>query len=125
SLRYRRRARSVAAMTDLPHALRERLASGHELLWPEVVERRQSRDGTVKYLFRLPDGATIESVFIPEERRRTICISTQAGCPLKCAFCLTGIAGSERNLKPWAILGTVAKVMDEARRAGGSVPRVG
>src|SRR5207247_2574823 len=64
---YRRRARSVAEMTDLPHALRERLASGHELLWPEVGERRQSRDGTVKYLFRLPDGTTIESVFIPEE----------------------------------------------------------
>jgi 23S rRNA (adenine2503-C2)-methyltransferase len=71
-------------------------------------------DGTVKYLFRLDDGATIESVYIPEERRRTLCISTQAGCPLRCAFCLTGIAGYKRNLKPWEILGQVAVVMAEA-----------
>jgi 23S rRNA (adenine2503-C2)-methyltransferase len=62
------------------------------------------------------NAATIESVFIPEERRRTICISTQAGCPLKCAFCLTGIAGYKRNLKPWEILGQVATVMEEAPR---------
>ncbi|HVR70671.1 MAG TPA: 23S rRNA (adenine(2503)-C(2))-methyltransferase RlmN [Vicinamibacteria bacterium] len=110
---YRRRARSLVEMTDLPRPLRERLAAGHGLRWPEVVERSRSADGTVKYLFRLDDGATIESVYIPEERRRTICISTQAGCPLKCAFCLTGIAGYKRNLKPWEILGQVAEVMAE------------
>jgi 23S rRNA (adenine2503-C2)-methyltransferase len=81
-----------------------------------VVERGTSRDGTIKYLFRLDDGATVESVYIPEERRRTICISTQAGCPLKCAFCLTGISGYKRNLKTWEILGQVATVMDEAPR---------
>ena len=67
--------------------------------WPEVAERALSRDGTRKFLFRLEGGATIEAVYIPEEERRTICISTQAGCPLKCAFCLTGIAGYQRNLK--------------------------
>ncbi|HEV7501866.1 MAG TPA: 23S rRNA (adenine(2503)-C(2))-methyltransferase RlmN, partial [Vicinamibacteria bacterium] len=65
----------------------------------------------------LDDGATVESVFIPEERRRTICISTQAGCPLKCAFCLTGIGGYQRNLETWEILGQVAVVMQEARSA--------
>jgi 23S rRNA (adenine2503-C2)-methyltransferase len=111
---YRRRARSLDEMTDLSRALRDQLAAGHELRWPEVVERSRSIDGTVKYLFRLDDGATIESVYIPEERRRTICISTQAGCPLKCAFCLTGIAGYKRNLKAWEILGQVATVMAEA-----------
>ena len=68
----------------------------------------------MKYLFRLQDGATIESVYIPETSRRTICISTQAGCPLKCAFCLTGIAGYKRNLKVDEILGQVATVMAEA-----------
>ena len=100
-------------MTDLPKALRERLAAA-----PRACAGRRSRsarvsaDGTIKYLFRLDDGATIESVYIPEERRRTICISTQAGCPLKCAFCLTGIGGYKRNLKPWEILGQVATVMD-------------
>jgi 23S rRNA (adenine2503-C2)-methyltransferase len=111
---YRRRARSLAGMTDLGKGLRARLAATHEVRWPTVAERAQSTDGTVKFLFRLDDGATIESVFIPEERRRTICISTQAGCPLKCAFCLTGIAGYKRNLKPWEILGQVATVMEEA-----------
>ncbi|HEY2941588.1 MAG TPA: 23S rRNA (adenine(2503)-C(2))-methyltransferase RlmN [Vicinamibacteria bacterium] len=114
---YRRRMRDVAAMTDLGKGLRARLESAFEVRWPEVAARDVSRDGTIKYLFRLDDGATIESVLIPEERRRTICISTQAGCPLKCAFCLTGIAGYKRNLKPWEILGQVATVMDEAPRA--------
>lgn len=145
---YRRRARELAAMTDLGKGLRARLESGFEIRWPETASRDVSRDGTIKYLFQLdneqrgadslrperlggerearggvltsadtpPNATTIESVFIPEERRRTICISTQAGCPLKCAFCLTGIAGYKRNLKPWEILGQVATVMEEAPR---------
>jgi len=111
---YRRRVRAIAEMTDLTKGVREALAATHDLRWPEVVERGHSRDGTIKYLFRLDDGATIESVYIPEDRRRTICISTQAGCPLKCVFCLTGISGYKRNLKPWEILGQVATVMQEA-----------
>jgi len=110
---YQKRGASIDAMTDLPKGLRERLAADHEVRWPQVTERSVSADGTVKYLSRLDDGATIESVYIPEERRRTICISTQAGCPLKCAFCLTGIGGYKRNLKPWEILGQVAHVMSD------------
>ena len=113
---YRRRVRDLAAMTDLARGLRARLEDEYDVRWPEIASRDVSQDGTIKYLFRLDDGATIESVFIPEERRRTICISTQAGCPLKCAFCLTGIAGYERNLKPWEILGQVATVMEDAPR---------
>jgi len=111
---YRKRARSFAEMTNLGKDLRRRLEEAWDLRWPEVAERSLSYDGTRKYLFRLDDGATIESVHIPEESRRTICISTQAGCPLKCAFCLTGIAGYRRNLKAWEILGQVAAVMAEA-----------
>jgi len=110
---YRRRARAIADMTDLAKGVREALAARFELRWPEVIERGHSQDGTIKYLFRLDDGATVESVYIPEDRRRTICISTQAGCPLKCTFCLTGISGYKRNLKPWEILGQVATVMFE------------
>src|SRR5687767_3272291 len=101
-------------MTDLPKGLRERLAAEHEVRWPHVTERAVSTDGTVKYLFRLDDGATIESVYIPETKRRTICLSTQAGCPLKCAFCLTGISGYTRNLTSAEILGQVAVVMSDA-----------
>lgn len=111
---YRKRARSFAEMTDLGKDLRRRLEEAWDLRWPEVEERSLSYDGTRKYLFRLDGGATIESVYIPEESRRTICISTQAGCPLKCAFCLTGIAGYKRNLKTWEVLGQVATVMAEA-----------
>ncbi|HET9316879.1 MAG TPA: 23S rRNA (adenine(2503)-C(2))-methyltransferase RlmN [Vicinamibacteria bacterium] len=111
---YRKRARSVADMTDLPKAARAKIDAEYTLRWPTVGEHSQSFDGTVKYLFRLLDGATIESVYIPESTRRTICISTQAGCPLKCAFCLTGIAGYKRNLKVDEILGQVATVMAEA-----------
>jgi len=110
---YKKRVRSFAAMANLPKPLRQRLADSFSLEWPEMAERQLSYDGTRKYLFRLPDGATIESVYIPEETRRTICISTQAGCPLKCGFCLTGVAGYKRNLQTWEILGQVATVMED------------
>src|SRR5258708_10722770 len=111
---YKKRARSFEAMTNLSKALREELARRFVLRWPEVAERNLSYDGTVKYLLHLEDGAAIESVYIPEDRRRTICISTQARSPLRCAFCLTGIAGYKRNLKPGEILGQVALLMEEA-----------
>jgi 23S rRNA (adenine2503-C2)-methyltransferase len=114
---YRRRARGFDAMSDLPKALRERLSERYQLRWPEAAERSRSADGTVKYLFRLEDGASVEAVFIPDARRRTICISTQAGCPLKCTFCLTGIGGYRRNLQVREILGQVATVMAEAPSA--------
>ena len=110
---YQHRVREVAAMDNLPKSLRGALEDAFDLRWPEVAERALSRDGTRKFLFRLDDGATIEAVYIPEDDRRTICISTQAGCPLKCAFCLTGIAGYQRNLRVGEILGQVATVMHE------------
>src|SRR5512134_947648 len=65
---YRRRTVSLSAMSNLPRSLRERLASAYGLRWPEVAERSRSADGTVKYLFRLDDGAEIESVYIPEPK---------------------------------------------------------
>src|SRR5262245_40174756 len=113
---YRKRARRFEAMTNLARGLRERLSERHEIRWPALAERRVSEDGTVKYLFSLPAGATVESVYIPEPRRRTICLSTQAGCPLKCAFCLTGVGGYQRNLSTGEILGQVAAVMEDAPR---------
>jgi 23S rRNA (adenine2503-C2)-methyltransferase len=110
---YARRARDVRAMSDLSKELRSALEERFSVTWPEVTERTVSFDGTRKYLLRLAGGAIVESVYIPEDDRRTICISTQAGCPLKCAFCLTGIAGYQRNLTTGEILGQVATVMDE------------
>ena len=110
---YRRRARELSVMATLPLPLRAALAARHSLRWPEVKERALSFDGTRKYLFCLDDGASVEAVYIPEAARRTVCISTQAGCPLKCAFCLTGIAGYTRNLSAGEILAQVATVMEE------------
>ncbi len=115
---YARHARAFDVMSDLGRELRAQLAETCELRWPSVAERRRSSDGTLKYLFKLDDGATIESVFIPEARRRTICVSTQAGCPLACVFCLTGIGGYRRNLKPWEIVGQVSVIQAEAAEAG-------
>jgi 23S rRNA (adenine2503-C2)-methyltransferase len=110
---YSRRVGAVAAMVNLPRPMQRTLAERYRVRWPEVHERTLSFDGTRKYLFRLDDGATVEAVYIPEDDRRTICVSTQAGCPLRCAFCLTGLAGYRRNLKPGEILGQVATVMQE------------
>jgi 23S rRNA (adenine2503-C2)-methyltransferase len=114
---YARRASSVGEMTDLKAALRAALGEHHEVRKIGVADRQFSTDGTIKSLYRCDDGATIESVFIPDQKRRTICISTQAGCPVKCAFCLTGIRGYQRNLGTWEILSQVAHSMDEAAQA--------
>ena len=114
---YAKRVSSIGGMTNLKAEFRAALSERHEVRRIAVADRQVSTDGTIKWLFRCDDGATIESVFIPETRRRTICISTQAGCPVKCAFCLTGISGYKRNLRPWEILSQVAHVMDEAALA--------
>ncbi len=114
---YARRVRRIGEMTNLKAALRASLGEHHEVRRIGVADRQFSTDGTIKSLYRCDDGATIESVFIPETRRRTLCISTQAGCPVKCAFCLTGISGYRRNLKAWEILSQVAHGMDEAAAA--------
>lgn len=114
---YSKRAQRLGAMTNLPASLRSILAEQSEVRRIDVADRQVSTDGTIKSLFRCDDGATIESVYIPETKRQTICISTQAGCPVKCAFCLTGISGYKRNLKPWEILSQVAHVMDDAAKA--------
>lgn len=114
---YAKRVSSMRAMTNLKAEFRAALSEHHEVRRIAVLDRQFSTDGTIKSLFQCDDGATIESVYIPETKRQTICISTQAGCPLKCAFCLTGISGYKRNLKPWEILSQVAHVMDEAAAA--------
>jgi 23S rRNA (adenine2503-C2)-methyltransferase len=96
--------------TELPAALRARLDEQFPLsrLVADTVEH--SQDGTRKYLWRLADGEAIESVLIPSGTRRTLCISSQAGCALKCAFCATGTMGFRRNLAAWEILAQVREI---------------
>lgn len=86
------------SMTDLSRALRERLVRETEMRLPQVESEQRSTDGTRKWLLRLADGNAIETVFIPEEDRGTLCISSQVGCALDCTFCSTARQGFNRNL---------------------------
>jgi len=107
---YKRGVGDFAGMTDLSRELRERLAAHYRIGLPEIAERRQASDGTCKYLFRLPDAATIEAVDIPDGSRRTFCLSSQAGCALACSFCVTGYWGAGRNLTAGEIVAQVLAI---------------
>jgi 23S rRNA (adenine2503-C2)-methyltransferase len=112
---YRRRVTDVAAISNLPKALRGRL----ELGLPEIDRRFESTDGTRRYLLKLADGKTVETVWMPEGERSTICISSQVGCPVDCKFCLTALLGLERHLTAGEIAGQVLRVAaDNALEAG-------
>ena len=112
---YRRGVTDPAAMTDLSRQLRDTLAAAFRVSTPALLAREKSVDGTEKFLLRLGDGKTIESVFIPDTPAMTFCISTQVGCAMACAFCLTGKMGLARNLTAGEIVGQVrllANVLD-------------
>ena len=104
---YRRGANDFDAMTNLPRALRGALAADFTLDTPETVSRERSADGTEKFLLQLADLRRIESVFIPDTPANTFCVSTQVGCAMACAFCLTGKMGLVRNLTAGEIAGQV------------------
>jgi 23S rRNA (adenine2503-C2)-methyltransferase len=113
---------SFDQMTDLPKDLRRRLTESFTIVRPEVVRRSRSTDGTRKILFRLSDGAEIESVVIPmepdvEAGRLTLCISSQAGCGMGCAFCATATLGLRRNLHASEIVDQVLEAVRELRGA--------
>src|SRR6202795_5176003 len=99
-------------MTDLSRELRAALTSDFSLTTPALVARERSVDGTEKFLLRLADGRHIESVFIPDTPSMTFCISTQVGCAMACAFCLTGKMGLVRNLTAGEIVGQVRVLVD-------------
>ncbi|MEM1206285.1 MAG: 23S rRNA (adenine(2503)-C(2))-methyltransferase RlmN [Acidobacteriota bacterium] len=107
---YEQDVDSFESMTGLPKALRSRLAEHFVISTPEITARHESADGTVKYLFGLADGATIEAVDIPDGRRRTLCLSSQAGCALACRFCVTGYWGAGRNLTAGEIVAQVRAI---------------
>lgn len=121
---FARRAAHWDEMTNLPKALRQQLASLYSLSLPSLVRRQGSRDTTRKYLWRLADGALIESVLIPANPalygeasdRHTLCISTQVGCAYGCRFCASGLEGWKRNLLPHEIMGQVFSAEREAAK---------
>ncbi|HEX6536340.1 MAG TPA: 23S rRNA (adenine(2503)-C(2))-methyltransferase RlmN [Gemmatimonadaceae bacterium] len=103
-------ASDFASMTELPAAFRALLDEHFTMPRLVVSARQRSSDGTQKFLFALPDGQGIETVAIPEGNRVTLCISSQAGCALQCAFCATGRMGFQRNLRTWEIAGQVREM---------------
>jgi 23S rRNA (adenine2503-C2)-methyltransferase len=97
-------------ITVVPRRFRELLRRHFDIPRLVIAARQTSDDGTQKFLFRLHDGEMIETVAIPEEKRMTLCISSQAGCALRCAFCATGAMGFSRNLEAWEIAGQVREL---------------
>jgi 23S rRNA (adenine2503-C2)-methyltransferase len=104
---YQRNVTRFSDMTDLSKGLRDRLQQSSNLNLPEIVNQQRSTDGTVKWLLKLRDGNCIETVYIPESDRGTLCVSSQVGCGLNCTFCSTGRQGFNRNLDVDEIIGQV------------------
>ncbi|MGJ5813544.1 23S rRNA (adenine(2503)-C(2))-methyltransferase RlmN [Paludibaculum fermentans] len=104
---YHGRVTSLEAVSTLPKPVREQLEAECSIGHLTQATRYQSTDGTRRYLLSLPDGKSVEAVFMPEENRDTLCISTQVGCPVDCKFCLTALIGLERNLTAGEIVGQV------------------
>jgi 23S rRNA (adenine2503-C2)-methyltransferase len=100
-------------MTDLAKPVRETLAARFIISRPRVTSRQVSQDGTIKWLLKFPDGNEAETVYIPEEDRGTLCISSQVGCTLTCSFCHTGTQKLVRNLTVAEITGQIMLAMDE------------
>jgi len=110
---WRHGVTSFDDMTDLARPVRERLSQKFHVSRPRVSRRLQSKDGTIKWLLRFPDGNEAETVYIPEEDRGTLCISSQVGCTLTCTFCHTGTQKLVRNLTVAEITGQIMLAMDE------------
>jgi len=118
-----RRLTSFDAMTDLPKELRATLGESSVLSSLQLESRYVSTDGTRRYLFKTHDNFPVETVFIPEERRDTICFSSQSGCPLQCTFCLTAQLGLLRNLTAGEIVEQVIFALNDAYGEGVQTPR--
>ena len=112
---YAERRFDFAQMSNLPRALRERLAREAVVGLPRLGKRFASVDGTIRYLFRLDDAKKVETVWMPEGDRQTLCLSTQAGCAVLCRFCATGLLGLLRNLSAAEIVGQVLAALEDNR----------
>ena len=118
---YRQQVAELSEISALPKVLRDQLLTGMSLGFPLLERRYDSTDGTRRYLLRLEDNRTVETVLMPEEQRDTICISSQVGCPVDCKFCLTALMGLERNLTAGEIVGqTMYVARENALRASDS-----
>jgi 23S rRNA (adenine2503-C2)-methyltransferase len=104
---YHHAVTDIDEMTNLGIALREKLQAKAEIRLPEILREQRSNDGTVKWLIGFHGGNAVETVYIPEPKRGTLCVSSQVGCALNCSFCSTGAQGFARNLTTSEIIGQV------------------
>lgn len=107
---YAKGAGTFEEMTNLPSTWRDELAASYRIDPFDAVERHPSGDGSVRYLFSMPDGSRTEAVYMPYAGRRTVCVSSMVGCPAACAFCATGALGFGRNLTAGEIVGQLLAV---------------
>ena len=119
---HERRLRSFDEITDLPKKLREKLEETADISRLAVESRYVSTDGTRRYLMKTADGFPVEAVYIPTEKRDTICFSSQSGCPLKCDFCLTAKLGLLRNLTAGEIVEQIIIVLNDVYGVGAETP---
>jgi 23S rRNA (adenine2503-C2)-methyltransferase len=119
---YQRRVLDLAQITNLSKSLREKLAEAAQVTQTQIVRVFSATDGTRRYLLRLGDGKEVEAVFMPEERRDTICISCQVGCAVGCTFCMTAQLGIKRNMTAGEIVSQVILVLNEVYGAGNEPP---
>ena len=110
---YHKGVTSFEEMTTLSKTVREQLRQKFAIKRPMIIEKQTSMDGTIKWLLQFEDGAKAETVFIPEEDRGTLCISSQVGCTLNCSFCHTGTQRLVRNLTPSELVGQILTAFDE------------
>lgn len=120
---HARRLRTFDDMTDLPKGFREKLKERAEAATLRVESRYISEDGTRRYLMKTHDNLPVETVFIPEERRDTICFSSQSGCPLQCDFCLTARLGLLRTLSAGEMIEQIIIALNDAYGVGQRLPR--
>ncbi len=120
---HQRRLRSFAEMTDLPKDLRAKLSEQAMVSTLTLESRYLSTDGTRRYLFKTHDNLPVETVYIPEERRDTICFSSQSGCPLQCTFCLTAQLGLLRSLTAGEIVEQIVFALNDAYGVSVKPPR--
>ncbi|MDH5543359.1 MAG: 23S rRNA (adenine(2503)-C(2))-methyltransferase RlmN [Nitrospinota bacterium] len=116
---YSKSVVSIEGMTNFSKKMREKLAEKYTAEGLEIIERKESEDGTSKYLFRLKDSLSIEAVYIPDGERGTACISTQVGCKFGCAFCATGSQGFSRDLSLGEIVNQFVMLKNEESIARG------
>jgi 23S rRNA (adenine2503-C2)-methyltransferase len=115
---YRRRERDFLRLTELDRKFRQLLSSRYQLSYPTILKRFVSSDGAVRYLLGVEDEETVETVYMPEGDRVTLCLSSQVGCALDCRFCFTALLGLQGNLVAGEIVGQVLAVAEAEQIAG-------